>query len=243
MGRYSKAPRSVAFTAVSSVFCALMTMMRRSGRSLRMRGTRSRPFSSGITTSVMTRSPSPSSTHATASRRCRWCAPRGRGGPAPGVSTVRMARSSSATRMVAGPLMVSPPPRRSCTGSRTLKTVRPRLAVEFDDAAVVVDDLGDQRQTQAVAVGLVVTNGSNRCGRMSSGMPAPLSSTRDDQRQVRPGVAAAAPPAARRAGRPWSESIVPLARRRSPRPAFFTRLRNTWISRSRLPSTGGSDGS
>ena len=59
LGRYSKAPRWVAFTAVISVDWALMTTTRRSGRSLRMRGTRSRPFSSGITTSVMTRSPSP----------------------------------------------------------------------------------------------------------------------------------------------------------------------------------------
>ena len=40
----------------------LITTTRRSGRILRMRGMRSRPFSSGITTSVITRSPSPSST-------------------------------------------------------------------------------------------------------------------------------------------------------------------------------------
>ncbi len=42
-----------------NVFCALMTMIGRSGRALRMRGMRSKAFSSGITTSVMTRSPSP----------------------------------------------------------------------------------------------------------------------------------------------------------------------------------------
>ena len=41
------------------VFCALMTMTGRSGRSFLMRGSRSKAFSSGITTSVMTRSPSP----------------------------------------------------------------------------------------------------------------------------------------------------------------------------------------
>ena len=62
MGRYSKAPRCVAFTAVIKVLCALITMTRKSGRTRRMRGIRSRPFSSGMTTSVMTRSPSPSST-------------------------------------------------------------------------------------------------------------------------------------------------------------------------------------
>ena len=33
LGRYSKAPRSVALTAVRSVFCALMTMIRSPGRS------------------------------------------------------------------------------------------------------------------------------------------------------------------------------------------------------------------
>ncbi len=41
------------------VFCALITMIGRSGRALRMRGMRSKAFSSGITTSVITRSPSP----------------------------------------------------------------------------------------------------------------------------------------------------------------------------------------
>ncbi len=62
LGRYSKAPRWVALTAVISVDCALITTMRSSGRRRLMRGIRSSPFSSGITTSVMTRSPSPSST-------------------------------------------------------------------------------------------------------------------------------------------------------------------------------------
>ena len=42
-----------------NVFCALMTMTGSSGRSFLMRGKRSNAFSSGITTSVMTRSPSP----------------------------------------------------------------------------------------------------------------------------------------------------------------------------------------
>ena len=42
-----------------NVFCALMTMTGSSGRSFLMRGRRSNAFSSGITTSVMTRSPSP----------------------------------------------------------------------------------------------------------------------------------------------------------------------------------------
>ena len=48
--------------AVMNVFCALMTMIGRSGRSFLMRGRRSKAFSSGITTSVMIRSPSPCAT-------------------------------------------------------------------------------------------------------------------------------------------------------------------------------------
>ncbi len=48
--------------AVMNVFCALITMIGRSGRVRFMRGKRSKMFSSGITTSVMTRSPSPSLT-------------------------------------------------------------------------------------------------------------------------------------------------------------------------------------
>ncbi len=41
------------------VFCALITMIGRSGRAFLMRGSRSNAFSSGSTTSVITRSPSP----------------------------------------------------------------------------------------------------------------------------------------------------------------------------------------
>ncbi len=42
-----------------NVFCALMISTGRLGRSFLIRGRRSKAFSSGITTSVMTRSPSP----------------------------------------------------------------------------------------------------------------------------------------------------------------------------------------
>ena len=45
-----------------NVFWALMTITGSSGRVRLMRGSRSKTFSSGITTSVMTRSPSPSAT-------------------------------------------------------------------------------------------------------------------------------------------------------------------------------------
>ncbi|MNT95908.1 hypothetical protein D3C72_2378800 [compost metagenome] len=45
------------------VFWALMTRTGRSGRAFLMRGSRSKAFSSGMTTSVTTRSPSPAETH------------------------------------------------------------------------------------------------------------------------------------------------------------------------------------
>jgi hypothetical protein len=45
-----------------NVFWALMTMTGSSGRAFLMRGSMSKAFSSGITTSVMTRSPSPAAT-------------------------------------------------------------------------------------------------------------------------------------------------------------------------------------
>ncbi len=63
LGRYSKAPRWVALHRGDQRAIARSSRPpRRSGRMRRMRGIRSSPFSSGITTSVMTRSPSPSST-------------------------------------------------------------------------------------------------------------------------------------------------------------------------------------
>lgn len=60
---YSNAPASAALTAVRRVFCALMTMIGSLGRSFRILGRTSKTFSSGIITSVTTRSPSPSVTH------------------------------------------------------------------------------------------------------------------------------------------------------------------------------------
>jgi hypothetical protein len=63
LGTYSKAPTSAAFTAVIRLFCALMTMTGSLGRCFLIRGKTLKTFSSGITTSVTTRSPSPSVTH------------------------------------------------------------------------------------------------------------------------------------------------------------------------------------
>ena len=82
------------------VFCALMTMTGSSGRAFLMRGSMSKAFSSGITTSVMTRSPSPAATqrHSVAAlevTRTSWPTR-----DSAWLSTVRMAASSSATRML-----------------------------------------------------------------------------------------------------------------------------------------------
>ena len=71
----------------------------------------------------------------------------------------------------------------SCMGRRTRNTVLRGSAVAVDDAAMVADDLGDQRQAEAGTVVLVVTNGSNRCDFMISAMPGPLSSTSIIERQ------------------------------------------------------------
>ena len=66
----------------------------------------------------------------------------------------------------------------------------PGLAVEFDDAAVVADHLGDQCKTEASAVPLRRDERIEQMRRRSSGMPPPLSVDRHHQRQVLPALAA-----------------------------------------------------
>src|SRR5580698_6796802 len=153
-GRYSKAPRSVALTAVRSVFCALITMTRKSGRNFLMRGIRSSPFSSGMITSVMTRSPSPSAIqrHKVAAlpvMRTSWPS-RARAW----FNTVRIARSSSATSIVAlianTVLWTVPRHHRQKHTEHGLT----RLAVELDNPAVVADHFGAQCKTKASSVSL-----------------------------------------------------------------------------------------
>src|SRR5580658_6293979 len=192
LGRYSKAPRSLALTAVSSVFCALMTMTRSSGRSFLMRGTRSRPFSSGMMTSVMTRSPSPSETqrHSVAALPVvltSW--PRR---PSAWLSTVRMARSSSAMRMVDALLMLRPPSERFAWRQRQADAEHraPRLALEFDDAAMVADHFGDERQAEAAAVALGADEGIEEMLCQLFGDAFAVVDDLDDQRQVDAAVAA-----------------------------------------------------
>src|SRR5205814_1722206 len=136
------------------VFWALITMTGSSGRSFLMRGSKSNAFSSGITTSVMTRSPSPWLTqrHKVAAfpvertsypaRESAW------------LSTVLIAESSSATSMFPAGIA-------SSSGSATRRGVVScehrhqdakgrvsRLRLAFDDPAMIADDLGDQRKAE-----------------------------------------------------------------------------------------------
>src|SRR5436190_11817552 len=136
------------------VFCALMTMTGRFGRIFLIRGKRSNAFSSGITTSVMTRSPSPWLTQrqsvaavpvepTSEPARASAC-----------LSTVLIAESSSATSMFPAGIA-------SSAGSATREGVVPcehrhqdakdgvsRLRLAFDDSAVIADDFGNERETK-----------------------------------------------------------------------------------------------
>src|ERR1700730_7904758 len=133
--------------AVMNVFWALMTMIGRSGRSFLMRGRRSKAFSSGITTSVMTRSPSPWLTqrHSVAAlpvERTSYPA-RDRAW----FNTVRIAASSSAISMLpAGICITSGFSARLGVvtrkfGHQHAKGCSSRLRLAFDDAAVISYDL------------------------------------------------------------------------------------------------------
>src|SRR5215471_13969904 len=143
--------------AVMKVFWALMTMIGRSGRSFLMRGRRSNAFSSGITTSVMTRSPSPWLTHrhrvaafpvertSYPARERAW------------FNTVRIAASSSAIKILpAGIGITSGFSARLGVVTRKLghkhaKDCAPRLRFAFDNAAMIADDFRGKCKTKSAA--------------------------------------------------------------------------------------------
>ena len=91
--------------------------------------------------------------------------------------------------------------------------------------------------------GLVVTKGSNRCGLRSVGNAGAVVLDGDlSGRLTRgrlPGTERRTP------GRNDVVSVIWPSALSSPiaSAAFLTRLRNTWMSLSRLPGTGGSEGS
>ena len=103
--------------------------------------------------------------------------------------------------------------------------------------------LATRASPSPVPDGLVVTNGSNRCGIRSDGTPPPLSSTAISSGRLTrawlPGTESRTP------GRKEVDSVICPSGKSSPiaSAAFLTRLRNTCTSLSRLPGTGGSDGS
>src|SRR5579872_4528633 len=138
--------------AVRIVFCALMTTTGKSGRALLMRGMRSKPLSSGRTTSVMTRSPSPADTQRhkpAAVAVVRTSYPER---PNAWLSTVRIAESSSATRIV--PLGISSSFVSVGHGQENAEGRPPRDRLAFDDAAMVADNFCNKRQSETGAAAL-----------------------------------------------------------------------------------------
>src|SRR5215470_13948097 len=140
-----------------NVFWALMTMTGRSGRSFLMRGKRSKAFSSGMTTSVMIRSPSP------------WLTQRQRVAAFPvertsypardsaWFNTVRIAASSSAIKMLpAGIGITSGFSARLGVVTRKLghkhaKDCASRLRFAFDNAAMIADDFRGKCKAKSAA--------------------------------------------------------------------------------------------
>ena len=188
LGRYSKAPRSAARTAVSSVFCALITITGRSGRSMRMRGSRSRLFSSGNHVgdhhvALAGADPAPEGArHAgrldlvTLPRQAR-------------LTTVRIAASSSASRIFS-PLMRPPaagPAAPAAGGRQQHPEGGRRLAGQSSHAAMVGHDLGHQRQAEAAAAALRADERLEQMVDQMSADPWSVVAHLDRDRQLRGG--------------------------------------------------------
>ncbi len=154
--------RSEARIAVIDVFWALITMIGRSGRTFLMRGRGDRRRSRrGITTSVMTRSPSPWLTHrhsvaAFPVERTSYPA-RDRAW----FNTVRIAASSSAINMLPANICITSAGFAARLGVVTREFGHEntedgpsRLRLAFDDAAMITDDLGGEREAKPAPGGL-----------------------------------------------------------------------------------------
>src|SRR5258708_23812407 len=99
-----------------------------------------------------------------------------------------MARSSSAMRMVA-PVTSSLPFALGAADNHRQPHAEDgaaRLAVELDDAAMVADDLGDQRQAEAGAVGLGGHEGVEQMVAQILGYPFAIVLDAHHQRQIEP---------------------------------------------------------
>ena len=141
--------------AVMNVFCALITMIGRSGRSFLIRGSTSKAFSSGITTSVMTRSPSPAAIQRHKRRGlCRWSELRNRRGPKPdsgrsGSRRRRRRRELCHSASIKPLLLGGAPVSRHMHWHQDPERRSARQAVALDDSSVVPNHLGNQCKTEA----------------------------------------------------------------------------------------------
>ena len=130
------------------VFCAEMTITGKPGRCSVIFGSASRPLPSGMITSEMTRSPFPSSTHRISvtiddvactlqpARVSAW------------VSTVRIVRSSSATKIVPSIRRVSSCAVLSCDRKRDAENSAPRHAFHTNPAAMFRDYFRYKREAE-----------------------------------------------------------------------------------------------
>src|SRR5271166_5560841 len=150
-----------------NVFWALITMIGRSGRIRLMRGSKSKALSSGMTTSVMIRSPSPAATHRHSPATFLVARTSSPALVRAWFNTVRIPASSSATSicpdgMPRAPSQKTRPGAPSLRGEGAWRLERhqnakrrpARMRLALDDAAMVADQLCDQCKTQTRTVRL-----------------------------------------------------------------------------------------
>ena len=119
-----------------------------------------------------------------------------------------------------------------------------RAAIDLDQSAMVADDLGDQCQAEPAAGG---SRGDERLEQMRADVvrnARPVVAHHDAQRQIERagGAGNREPHAVLEAGGQHDLRML-VARPATASAAFFTRFSTTCTSWSRLPQTGGSDGS
>jgi hypothetical protein len=226
------------------VFCAEITITGRPGRARLIFGNWSSPLPSGMMTSEITRSPLPSSTQriSVTSDEVAWTLHPARVSAC--VRTVRIVRSSSATRTVPSiRLPPGPGPDRAqifgASGSDTRKTVRPGTESTDIQPPFSAVSLATRARPRPVPFSRPDTKGSNTSAAMSGGRPGPSSmiSTCTGRRLLR---AVRLHPAQRG----FIERVQPDHAARGPASeAFLRRLRKICRSWSPSAQTDGSEGS
>ena len=127
--------------AVENVFWALITIMGNSGLILLMRGMRSKAFSSGMTTSVITRTPSPLITHCQSIEALELARTSYPALTSACVTTVLIALSSSASSTT--PLLIIILLRVRCFcrhWHQDSKDCLPSLCFTFNDTTMIPND-------------------------------------------------------------------------------------------------------